>query len=96
MWNEMSHLAQNEVIVTLFTSIVDAGLCAKKGRKPIADIQFVIERKFGFKIKKLARTLLRLHPLASAAEHPACQFFQLAMISKAFHVKPAQANELCQ
>lgn len=47
MWNEMSHLGQNEVIVTLFTSIVDAGLCAKKGRKPIADIQFVIERKFG-------------------------------------------------
>jgi len=47
MWNEMSRNEQNDVIVKLFGAIVSAGLCATKGRKPIADIQYVIERKFG-------------------------------------------------
>jgi hypothetical protein len=45
-WNDISRIAQNEVIVKLFNAIVAAGLCSTKGRKPIADIQLVIERKF--------------------------------------------------
>lgn len=46
MWNEMSRNDQNALIVKLFGAIVSAGLCATKGRKPISDIQMVIERKF--------------------------------------------------
>ena len=47
VWNSLSLVEQNDRIVTMYNTLVKAGLCSSKGRKPIADIQMVLEENYG-------------------------------------------------
>lgn len=47
VWNSLSLVEQNDRIVSMYNTLVKAGLCSNKGRKPIADIQMVLEEKYG-------------------------------------------------
>jgi hypothetical protein len=47
VWSELSHNEQSSVIVDLYTACLNSGYCSSKGRKPIRDIQVVIQHKFG-------------------------------------------------
>jgi hypothetical protein len=47
VWNSLSLVEQNDRIIKMYNTLVKAGLCSNKGRKPISDIQMVLEENYG-------------------------------------------------
>jgi len=57
IWSELSYNDQSNVIVGLYEICLKTGYCSHKGRKPVEDLQLVIQHKFGIKLDTAAFAL---------------------------------------
>lgn len=57
VWAELSYNDQSNVIIDLYQVCLKTGYCSNKGRKPVEDLQLVIQHVFGIKLDTAAFAL---------------------------------------